>query len=132
MSIEIEKFKPGLNIQAYGLNISRDQSGYVFQSQGPAGFLKLVAIHLPFLSRYFCKGMPSSWEKVGYTPPTCITIRLPFAARYLCRSVRVRGRWVPPKSLEGPECPKSRRFDCDCDSSFESQCLESLAACETV
>ena len=24
-----------------------------------------MAIHLPFLSRYFCKSMPSSWQKVA-------------------------------------------------------------------
>ena len=36
---------------------------------------KSIAMHLPFLSRYFCKSMPSSWQKVAYTPPTCITVR---------------------------------------------------------
>ena len=55
-----------------------------------------VTIHLPFLSRYFCKSMPSSWQKVVYTPPICITIRLPSVSRCFCRSVRVRGRWDTP------------------------------------
>ena len=59
--------------------------------------LKSIAIHLPFLSRYFCKSMPSSWQKVVYTPPICITIRLPFVSRYFCRSIRVTGRWGTPK-----------------------------------
>ena len=58
--------------------------------------LKSIAIHLPFLSRYFCKNMPLSWQKVVYTPPICITIRLPFVSRYFCRSIRVRGRWDAP------------------------------------
>ena len=43
--------------------------------------LKNIAIHLPFPSRYFCKSMPSSWQKVVYTPSICITIRLPFVSR---------------------------------------------------
>ena len=55
------------------------------------------AIHLPFLSRYFCKCLPSSWQKVVYTPPICIAIRLPFVSGYFCRSIRVRGRWNTPK-----------------------------------
>ena len=29
--------------------------------------LKGIAIQLPLLSRYFCKSMPSSWQKVVYT-----------------------------------------------------------------
>ena len=29
-----------------------------------------IAIHLPFLSRYFGKSMPSSWQKVLHTPIT--------------------------------------------------------------
>ena len=60
--------------------------------------LQSIAIHLPFLSRYFCKSMPSesSWQKVVHTPPICITIRLPFVSRYFCRSIRVRGRWDTP------------------------------------
>ena len=62
--------------------------------------LKSIAIHLPFLSRYFCKSMPSFWQKVVYTPPICITIRLPFVSRYFCRSIRVRGRWNTPKMSE--------------------------------
>ena len=56
-----------------------------------------IAIHIPFLSRYFCKSMPSSWQKVVYTPPICITIRLPFVSRCFCRSIRVRVRWNTPK-----------------------------------
>ena len=43
--------------------------------------LKSIAIHLPSLSRYFCKSMPSSWQKVGYTPPIRITICLPCVSR---------------------------------------------------
>ena len=52
-----------------------------------------IAMHLPFLSRYFCKSMPSSWQKVVYTPPIGITIRLPFVSRYFRRSIRLRGCW---------------------------------------
>ena len=26
-----------------------------------------IAVHVPFLSRYFCKSMPSSWQKVAYS-----------------------------------------------------------------
>ena len=59
--------------------------------------LESIAIHLPFLSRCFRKSMPSSWQKVVYTPPICITIRLPFVSRCFCRSIRVRGRWNTPK-----------------------------------
>ena len=59
--------------------------------------LKSIAIHLPFPSRYFCKSMPSSWQKVGYTPPIGITIhRLPFVSRYFGKSIRARGRWNTP------------------------------------
>ena len=47
----------------------------------------------PISISYFCKSMPSSWQKIVYTPPICITIRLPFVSRYFCRSIRVRGRW---------------------------------------
>ena len=56
-----------------------------------------IAIHLPFLSWRFCKSMPSSWQKVLYIPPICITIRLPCVSRYFCGSIRVRGRWKTPK-----------------------------------
>ena len=59
--------------------------------------LTSIAIHLPFLARCFCKSMPSLWQKVEYTPPTCITIRLPFVSRYFCRSIRVRGCWNTPE-----------------------------------
>ena len=52
--------------------------------------LKNIAIHLPFLSRYFCTSMPSSWQKVVHTPTIYITIRLPFVSRCFCRSIRVR------------------------------------------
>ena len=61
--------------------------------------LKSIAIRLPFLSRYFCKSMPSSWQKAVYTPPICIAIRLPFVSQYFCRSIRVRGRWDTPNKL---------------------------------
>ena len=50
----------------------------------------------PISIAYFCKSMPSSWQKVVYTPPICITIRLPFVSRYFCWSIRVRGRWDTP------------------------------------
>ena len=67
----------------------------------PPILLKSIAIHLPLLSRCFCKSMPSSWQK-ACTPPVCITIRLPFVSRYFCRSIRVRGRWnTPPKIFKG-------------------------------
>ena len=51
----------------------------------------------PISMAYFCKCMPSLWQKVVYTPPICITIRLPFVSRYFCGSIRVRGRWDTPK-----------------------------------
>ena len=50
----------------------------------------------PISMACFCKSMPSSWQKVVYTPPICITIRLPFVSRYFFRSIRVRGRWNTP------------------------------------
>ena len=70
--------------------------------------LKSIAIHLPFLLRYFCKSMalPFFWQKVVNTP-ICITIRLPFVSRYFCRSFRVRGRWDTSKSRVAPHHPKS-------------------------
>ena len=37
--------------------------------------------------------MPSSWLKVVYTPPICITVRLPSVSRCFCRSSSVRRRW---------------------------------------
>ena len=80
--------------------LSGCRSGESHRPQTPI-LLKGIAIHLPFLSRYFCKSMPSSWQKVVYTPPICITIRLPFVSRYFCRSTRVRRRWDPPGS-RGP------------------------------
>ena len=55
--------------------------------------VKSIVTHLPFLSRYFCKSIPSSLQKVVGAPPICITIRLLFPSRCLCRSIRVRGRW---------------------------------------
>ena len=61
--------------------------------------LKSIAIHLPFLSRYFLKSM-SSCRKVVYTPPMCITIRLPFVSRRFCRSIRVRFFETPPKTAD--------------------------------
>ena len=67
--------------------------------------LKSIAIHLPFLSRYFCKSMPSFGQRVVYTPPICITLRLPFVYRYFCRSIRVRGRWNTPKGNRTKELP---------------------------
>ena len=64
--------------------------------------LKSIAIHLPFLSRYFCKSMPSSWQKVVYTPPICITIRLPCVSRCFCGIIRVRGLWNMSDSRDHP------------------------------
>ena len=58
--------------------------------------LKSIAMHLTFLPRYFCKSMPSSWQKVEHTPPICITIQLSFVSR----SAEVLGSGVagtPPK-----------------------------------
>ena len=62
--------------------------------------MKSIAIHLPFLSRYFCKSIALLLAEsciYNYTPPICITIRLPFVSRYFCRSIRVRGRWGTAK-----------------------------------
>ena len=53
----------------------------------------LTPMHLPFVSRYFCKSRRSSWQRVVYTTNFCITMRLPFVSRCFCRSIRVRGRW---------------------------------------
>ena len=71
--------------------------------------LKSIAIHLPFLSQYFCRNMPSSWQKVVYIyiQPSCISmpmICLQFVSRCLCRSIRVRGRWNTPKIACGYGC----------------------------
>ena len=88
-------------------------------------FLKSIAIHLPFLSRYCHKSMPSRWQKVVYTPPICIAIRLPFVSRCFCRSIRVRGRC----GLEHPQvkaiseapklsAPRSQRYSCECECEF--------------
>ena len=66
--------------------------------------LKSLTTHLPFLSRYFCKSMPSSRQKAVHTPPICITIRLPFVSRYFCRSIKVRGHWNAPPQLWLPFC----------------------------
>ena len=64
----------------------------------PPILLKSIATHLPFLSRYFCKSMPSLCQQVLYTPPPiCIRIRLPFVSQCFYRSIRVRGRWSTPK-----------------------------------
>ena len=70
--------------------------------------LKSIAIHLPFLSRYSGKSMPS-WQKVPCTPPICIMIRLPFVSRYFFRSIRVRGRWNTPNLGQiGADFPEKR------------------------
>ena len=67
--------------------------------------LTSIAIYLLVLSRYLCRSMPSSWQKVVYTPPTCNTIGFLFVSRHLCRSIRVRSRWNTPnnglQSIEG-------------------------------
>ena len=57
---------------------------------------KSIAIHLPFLSRCFCKSMPSSWQKLVHAPPDCITMQPLFVSQCCCRSIRVRGRWNTP------------------------------------
>ena len=60
---------------------------------------------------YFCKSMPSLWQKVVYTPPICITIRLPFVSRYFCGSIRVRGRWATPNKNQSSKYPgRNRKF----------------------
>ena len=51
-----------------------------FESREPHWFLTAmlltgIAIHLSLLRRYFCKSMPSSWWKVVFTLPICITTR---------------------------------------------------------
>ena len=80
-------------------------------------FVKSIAIHLPFLSRCFCKSMPSSGQKLVYTPPICITIRPPYVSQYFCRSIRVRNRWKTPQlNRQGFEIQpandlKSQRFE---------------------
>ena len=66
--------------------------------------LKSIAIHLSFLSPYFCKSMPSFWQKVAKAPPICVTIRLPFVSKYFCRRIRVRGRLDTPKQNGGLAC----------------------------
>ena len=55
--------------------------------------------------------MPSSWPKVVYIPPICITIRLPFVSRYFCRSIRFRGRRNTPNycKLKGGKPPPPPR-----------------------
>ena len=66
----------------------------------------------PISMAYFCKSMPSLWQKVVYTPPICITIRLPFVSRYFCGSIRVRGRWGHSQKLITNErvCLVTSRF----------------------
>ena len=64
--------------------------------------LKSIAIRLPFLSRYFCKSMPSSWQKVVYTPPICITIRLPFVSRYFAEVLGSGVVGTPPSGCKKP------------------------------
>ena len=66
---------------------------------------KLSRYTPPFLSRYFGESMPSSWQKVVYTPPICITIRL--VSRYASHlhgdtSAEVLGSGVvgtPPRKM---------------------------------
>ena len=58
--------------------------------------VKSIAIYLPFLSRYFCKSMSSSWQKIAHAPPICITIPLPFVLRCFFRSIWARGRLNTP------------------------------------
>ena len=52
--------------------------------------------HLRFLSRYLCKKMPSSWQKVVYARPLCITMLLPLLLRYFGGSTTVRSCWNTP------------------------------------
>ena len=75
--------------------LEHPQSGELHRPLTPI-LLKSIGIHLPFLSRYFGKNMPPSWQKVVYTPPICIAIRLPFLSQDFCGSIRVRGRGNTP------------------------------------
>ena len=87
--------------------------------------LKSIAIHLPFLSRCYCKRMHSSWLKVVCTPPICITIRLPFVSQYLCRSLRVRGRWSTPKICEVARNVSRESLSCSDHPCKDSYCCGS-------
>ena len=78
----------------------------------------------PISMAYFCKSMPSSWQKVVYTPPICIAIRLPFVSRYFCRSIRVRGRWDTPNCRRSPSRLKSAWVQ---SLPFSRQSFEQLA-----
>ena len=69
------------------------------------GFLNSGESHQP-LTPILVKSMPSFWQKVAYTPPTCITMCLPFVSRCFCRSIKVRGRW----STLNEQCPQTRSF----------------------
>ena len=59
----------------------------------PRYFRKVSRYTSHFYRDTFAKVCPSSWQKVVYTTPNCITIRLPLILRYFFRSIRVRGRW---------------------------------------
>ena len=59
--------------------------------------LKSMAIHLPFPSRYFCKTMPSSWQKAVYTTPILYHDTPPICIAMLVQKYSVKG------SLQHPE-----------------------------
>ena len=99
-SISIEFFNLAWNFQSWPSEFPTTKTGESNRPLTPI-LLKSIAIHLPFLSRYFCKSMPSVWQKVAYTP-ICIAIRLPFVSQYFFRSIRVRGHWnTPTKKTRG-------------------------------
>ena len=95
-------------LEPFGLRARRLKST-LFKSGEPNRRLtpilrKSIAIHLPFLSRYFCKSIALLLAQnivYIYIPPLCITIRLPVVSQYFCRSIRVRGRWHTP-NVRGP------------------------------
>ena len=68
-------------------------------SQGDAWYMSVRRVE-SILDPNTSKNMPSSWQKVVYTPPICITIRLPFVSRCFCRSIGVRGRWDTQESVQ--------------------------------
>ena len=51
----------------------------------------------PISTARLLQNMLSSWPKVVYAPPSCITIQLPFASPCCCKSIGFRGRWNTPK-----------------------------------
>ena len=74
----------GLATGGLGTHQTKSLSSYIRRIKSTLApvLVKNIAMHLPFLPRCVCKSMPSSWQKVAYTPPICIMIHLPFASRY--------------------------------------------------